>query len=340
MDDTEPRAGSARGRLFLPAGEWREGRRQRQRARKERDALAEPSHRPLGSPFLQPGVLLGVTVVAFSSSAILIRLATAGAFVIAFWRLLLPALPAGAIVAKRRLAWPLGRRQWLLAALSGACLAVHFGTWIPALRLTTVAQAVILVQMYPVPVLVVERLQGIRHPWWAVAGVAVAIVGVALIALSQAGGQQHLLGDGLALLAALAGAAYFLIGRHLRQEMEVLPYTTVVYGLAALLLLVGALAAGQPVFDLGLRNWLLVLALAAVPTTLGHTLSNYLLRWLRASTLAVMGLLEAVGASLIAIPVFGQTPGWVVAAGGVLALGGVALFLATAPRSPALPPVT
>lgn len=293
----------------------------------------------MSSPFLPPGLLLGVTVIAFSSSAILIRLATAGAFVIAFWRLALPTLPAAAVVAQRRLSWPKSRRQWLLACLSGACLAAHFGAWIPALRLTTVAQAVILVQMYPLPVLVVERLQGIRQPWWALAGVAVAILGVALIAISAQGGQQHLLGDGLALLAALAGAAYFLLGRHLRQEMDVLPYTTVVYGSAALLLLGAALLTAQPVLDLGLRNWVLVLALAAVPTTLGHTLSNYLLRWLQASTLAVLGLLEAVGASLIAIPVFGQTPSWLVALGGVLALGGAGLFLVQRPSPRALPPL-
>ncbi|MHB1841772.1 MAG: DMT family transporter [Sulfobacillus sp.] len=298
--------------------------------------LPAPPQAPRGTPLLPPGLLLAVTVVAFSTSAILIRLATAGAFVIALWRLALPVLPGTWIITKRRMDWPQGGRQWLLASVSALCLAVHFGTWIPALRLTTIAQAMILVQMYPLPILLVERVQGVRQSTWGLTGAGVAIVGVVLIALSAHGGRQQLLGDGLALIAALAGAAYFLIGRHLRQEMDVLPYTTVVYGLASLALLVAALVTGQSLLNLGLRNWLLILALAVVPTTLGHTLSNYLLRWVNASTVAVVGLLEAVGATLIAIPVFGQQPTWLVAAGGLLALGGAALFLIHRPR-PALP---
>ena len=75
------------------------------------------------------------------------------------------------------------------------------------------------------------------------------------------------------------------------------------------------------------------LGVGPVPTTFGHTLSNYLLRWVNASTVAVVGLLEAVGATLIAIPVFGQQPTWLVAVGGLLALGGAALFLIHRPRS-------
>lgn len=273
-----------------------------------------------------------MTVAAFSTSAILIRLATAGAFVIALWRLALPVLPGALIMRQRQLQWPQGRRQWSLASLSAICLAVHFATWIPSLRLTTIAQAMILVQMYPLPILLVERLQGVRQSTLGLVGAGVAIIGVVLIALSAQGGQQQLLGDALALIAALAGAAYFLVGRHLRQEMEVVPYTTVVYGLASLALLAMSVVAGQPLLDLGLRNWLLILALAAVPTTLGHTLSNYLLRWVNASTVAVVGLLEVVGATLIAIPVFGQQPSWLVAVGGVLALGGAGLFLVQRPR--------
>ncbi len=275
---------------------------------------------------------MAVTVAAFSTSAILIRLATAGAFVIALWRLVVPIVPGVLVMRRRHLAWPKGQRQWMLASLSGICLAIHFATWIPSLRLTTIAQAMILVEMYPLPILVVERLQGIRHSAWGLIGAGLAIVGVVLIALSAHGGSQQLLGDALALIAALAGAAYFLIGRHLRQEMEVLPYTTVVYGLASLALLAMALVAKEPLFNLGLRNWLLILALAAFPTTLGHTLSNYLLRWLNASTVAVVGLLEVVGATLIAIPVFGQQPTWLVIVGGLFALGGAALFLALGSR--------
>lgn len=249
-------------------------------------------------------------------------------FVIAFWRLLLPAAVALPFVLKRREFSTLGWRRWGLLLGAGAFLALHFGTWITGLRLTTVASAVILVETHPLFVLLAERFQGKKAPPVALLGVAVAFLGIFFLSAGDQGlGQAHLLGDALALVAAAASAGYLVVGKSLRQEMRVLPYTTAVYGAASAFLLVAALVTGESLFSVGVRNWGLFILLALGPTTLGHTLSNFALRWLKASTVAMFGLLEAVGATVLAVMVFHQVPSGLSIGGGLLALGGVAFYL-------------
>ncbi len=51
-------------------------------------------------------------------------------------------------------------------------------------------------------------------------------------------GQRPLLGNTLALIGGLAGAVYFLIGRKLRPSLSLTSYATLVYGTAAICLVV------------------------------------------------------------------------------------------------------
>ena len=64
---------------------------------------------------------------------------------------------------------------------------------------------------------------------------------------------------------------------------------------------------------------------SVVPQIMGHTVFNYLLRDLDPTviTVAIMG--EPVGASLLALAVFGEVPAWWTAVGGVLILAGIYL---------------
>jgi drug/metabolite transporter (DMT)-like permease len=93
--------------------------------------------------------LLGVAVLAVSTSAPLIRGADAPSLAIAFWRnaLALPVLGAVVIAsgARRREARGLDRRERRLALVAGLFLAAHFATWVPSLSYTSVASSVALV---------------------------------------------------------------------------------------------------------------------------------------------------------------------------------------------------
>jgi drug/metabolite transporter (DMT)-like permease len=279
--------------------------------------IASPSragNRPSASYLILLG---GVCMIA--TAAILIRLAQQRGLttpVIAAGRLGFAALILLPIVALR--AWPdlrgLGRRDVLLGVGAGALLALHFSAWISSLAYTSVASSAALVTTTPLWValagwlLLRERLLALT-----LLGVLLTIGGSALIGLSdgmRGGGAlapQPLLGDGLALLGALAAAGYFLIGRELRRRLSILAYIWLAYTSAALILLALALAAGAgagaPASPL---DYALLLGLAVGPQLLGHTAFNWALRHLSATFVAVATLGEPIGAALLALLIFGE----------------------------------
>ena len=192
----------------------------------------------------------GVGVVA--AAAIMIRLlqqAPIGmaAPVIAAGRLGLAALILLPIALLRAAAEirALRRRDLLLGAAAGALLAAHFSAWIASLDYTSVASSVALVATNPLWVaLLALLLFGERPTPLTLLGVLGALAGSALIGLSDgiwAGGPDALLGDGLALIGAMAVSGYFLIGRELRRRLSLLPYVWLVYTSAALILLAATL---------------------------------------------------------------------------------------------------
>src|SRR6185295_1783565 len=90
-------------------------------------------------------LVVGVTAVSFSS--VLVRLADAPAFAVAFYRCFLAAavLVPLALTRHRDELRAMDRRQWRIALMSGLFLAAHFATWISSLSYTTVAASAVLV---------------------------------------------------------------------------------------------------------------------------------------------------------------------------------------------------
>ncbi len=289
-----------------------------------------------------PVVVMLVAVVAMSWAAPLIRLAHAPPLAVAAWRLVFATLllaPAWATSASAR-EWgeARARARWVAVA-AGVLLALHFAAWIASLRLTSVAASVVLVSLSPIFAWALSRVAlGERPAPAQAAGIVVAIAGAAVIALGDArhAGHGALVGDLLALAGAVFGGAYFVIGRYLRPGLGLVAYITPVYGVAAAVLLAWAALLGQAFVAYRPADWTIFAALAAGPMLVGHGGLNYALRYRPAYTVNVAALGEPVGATLIAwlLPTIAEAPSLPTVAGGVLALGGIALALAAGRRGP------
>jgi drug/metabolite transporter (DMT)-like permease len=287
----------------------------------------------IGRPPVPPVVALVVAVLAVSWAGPLVRFTDAPALVVAAWRLLLSVIFIGAVLLLRREPPPrLSRQDWILAVVAGVFLAAHFWSWIASLDLTTVSSSVVLVSTQPVFVALLSgALLGeaaTRRQW---AGIIVAVAGAAVIAWGDfALGGTALLGDLLALAGALFVSVYYVVGRRLRLMVDLWWYVGIIYGIAALVLVVAALVTpGVELTGYGRQDWLVFLALAAGPMMLGHTAVNYALRYVRAyvANLAILG--EPIGATLIAwlLPAIAEVPGPQTLVGGVLILSGIALTM-------------
>jgi drug/metabolite transporter (DMT)-like permease len=281
----------------------------------------------------RPYLALGAAIIAISTAAVLISLALgegAPAIAIAALRMgfaAMVAVPLACCRARSEIS-RLPRRDILLCILSGALLALHFASWTSSLETTSVMSSVVFVSTNPVfvgiasAIIFREKLGA-----WTVAGIVVAAAGGVVVGLVDFGqaGTDSLRGDVLAILGALAGSGYLLVGRRLRSRMSLTAYVGIAYGTAAILLLALAAVTGTPLGGFSVRGWLWIGLLAAGPQLIGHTSYNWALRYVSATFVTVALLAEPVGATLLAIPVLGQVPEAAPLAGGALILAGIVL---------------
>ena len=288
-------------------------------------------------PYIRVVLALIASVAIISSASILIKLADAPVLIIAAYRLGIAALVLAPVTlaVRREHLRALSRRDWLIGAVAGSFLGLHFIAWIASLEYTSIASSVVLVTINPIfvglgmVVIFRERL----HPL-LVWGIALSVTGGILIGYSdfQVAGQA-LFGDALALLGAVFHSGYLLLGQRLRRRLDLLPYITVVYGMAALLVLVAALVTQQAFTGYAPATFLVMILLALGPQLLGHTAYNWTLRYVSAAVVAVAFLGEPVGASILAYFILDEHLTLLQVGGGALVLIGIYLALRTQRRA-------
>jgi len=232
---------------------------------------------------------------------------------------------------------PLDRRGYVRLGAAAVALALHFGTWIASLDDTSVAVSTLLVATSPLwnaayDALVLRR----RFPLGVPLALAAGLVGLAMVAADHHAPAPHpghqLLGAGLALTGAVAFAAYLVLVRDVHRSAGTRTIVTTTYTGAAILLVIAAALARQPLPAVTAQSaWAGIVAMALLSQLLGHTAMNASLRWFGPTTVAMSTLLEPVIAALLALALFGEHLSIVAIGGAALLLGGVAVILWTAP---------
>lgn len=276
-------------------------------------------------PYL--GIAIGLAAV--STASVLIRYAhkDAPSLSIAAYRQSLASLLLAplALTRYRDEIARLTRTDTALVIISGLFLGLHFATWISSLAYTSVAASSVLVATNPLFVAIFSPLwlhESVTRSTWV--GIALTCIGSAIIGFGDANkGEMPLLGDGLALAGAVAGAGYLSIGRKIRPRLSLVSYIFVVYSVAALSLLTVAALARQPFTGFPPRTYLFFLALAIVPQLIGHSSFNWALRYLPATFIAITALGEPIGSTLLAWMILQESPQTLQVFGGALVLGGI-----------------
>ncbi len=282
-----------------------------------------------------------VAVMATSTGAPLIKATAAPALAIGFWRMAIAGGLLLVFAVPRRAELRLRRRQLALTVLAGGLLATHLAAFVVSISMTQVASAVALAAMQPAWAALVSRWRGedILATGWM--GVSSAVVGALLLTgVDLTLSRQAVLGDVIALFAGVAGACSRSIGAEVRRDVATLPYTTVCYSTAAVVLLVACVISGQDLAGYDPRSWLRLAALAVAAQLVGHSIFNFLLKTISPTVLSVALLFEIVGATLIAAVFLQQRPSLLVLpAAGLIAGGTVAVIRATHRVGSELPPV-
>ena len=284
-------------------------------------------------PRFPPYVILFMGIIAVSFAAIFIRLSTAPAAVVAFYRMgIATVLLAPYVLGKLRGEFrQLERSQILLAILGGFFLAFHFLFWISSFAHTSVASSVVFVTTQPIFVgLLAAVFLKERPGFFLLLGIGFACIGSLVIGAGDLSmGANTLYGDLLALMGSIMAAGYFLIGRHLRQKLSLGVYVFTVYGICAVFLLGYILVRQIPLTGYNSMTWFSMFMLALVPTIIGHTSFNWALKYLHASVVSASILGEPVGATLLAWLILSEKPPVFTLIGGVFILSGIYLTTIT-----------
>jgi len=282
-----------------------------------------------------------VGVLAVSTSGSLIVFAAAPALAIAFWRnaMAVAVLAPTAAVRRRSELRGLVSREGVFCGLAGVALAGHFATWVPSTKLTTVATATALTATQPIWAGLIAVGQGRRLPGVSWLGIGVAVLGAAVATGADFGvSATAVRGDLLALVGGFMAAVYTSLGERARTTTSTTTYTTVCYSVCALVLLGVCLVSGSALSGYPGTTWAALVALTIGPQLLGHSLFNYALRTIAATTISVVVLLEVPTSAVVAWAWLGQMPSPVAALGlALLVAGVVVVVLGRGRATPAVP---
>jgi len=216
----------------------------------------------------------------------------------------------------------------------GILLGFHFILFTAGVRDTSIANATILVNTVPIQSLVILALTGSKEiDKIDYIVVTTAFIGSVLIALPNIG-TSRLLGDVESFLAASMLAFYLIIGKRMRVKLD--PYSSMpyIYLFAALTILITltSLYSGLPSQNLETNFDIIIslLGLGLLPTWIGHTLFYSSLEYLKPHETAILGLLEPIGATILAYAIFSEIPHPYVYIGGVLI--GISIYLLSIKR--------
>ena len=293
----------------------------------------------------KPFWVLGLALLGISFAGPLVRLSAADPVAIAVWRLGFSLIIVGAfLVATSQ--WRDWRRidfrELLLAISGGVALALHFWAWNASIHLTTIAASVTLVNLQPAVVAMISAFALKEIPTRKhLIGIVVAILGAMIVAAPDLkggvapGGNAPLLGNLLAISAAVTAAIYYTIGRRLRKSLGIWAYVAIVYASAFLVLTAVGILRGTALAPQPPREIAIFAALAIGPMLLGHTGMNWALKYLPAYVVNLTVLGEPVGATLLgaALPAIRQIPSVTTLVGGAVVLGGVIIASGNAQRT-------
>ncbi|MER2155914.1 MAG: DMT family transporter [Solibacillus sp.] len=282
-------------------------------------------------PPIHPYIPIIIGVISVSLSAIFVKLASADAGVIAFYRMLfsiLIMLPWFLMKYSSEIK-VLSKRDWIFSSIAGVFLSFHFILWFESLNYTSVASSTVLVTMQPLFAFIGTYLffkEKITLQTFIAGGIA--ILGSVLISWGdfQISGTA-LYGDILALIACALITGYLLFGQDVRKRLSLVTYTMVVYTVSTITLFFYIIVKGESFGPYPAIDWMWFILLAIIPNLLGHNLFNWALKWTSTNVISIAILFEPVGAALLAIFIFNEYLTVSQIVGGLVVILGIMLFV-------------
>lgn len=261
-------------------------------------------------------------VFIVSCGSILVRwIGDVHPLVISFYRLFFSVIVLLPVVLSKNIYQRISSgRQFLLLALAGFLLALHFAAWISSLQLTTVGRSIFLESTHPVFAILLSILfLKEKAPRSFTIPLILGLIGMYLTVHADIGSSRTAItGDALAIFSAFCIAGYLIVARKTRSQIPILFYLLMVYSFAAFFLFLVILIYNISFIGFPATTWLLLVALALGPNLLGHSLLNWASRKMPVYRVNMALLSESVLATLMAALLLDEIPGLIFLIGAFL----------------------
>ncbi|MFQ6386712.1 DMT family transporter [Priestia aryabhattai] len=281
---------------------------------------------------LPPPVFLLIGVLAVSFSSILIKWSDAPASILGMYRLLFTVLLFLPFLPWRKMKTLFKNstvKEWLMLAVSGVFLGLHFLFWMESFSHTTVASAMILTALEPVFVVIgacflfKEKTSKV-----GIISILIAVSGSVIIASGDIGiSKTALYGDLLSVLGTVAVSVHMLAGQELCRKMPSIIYSFAVFLIGGLVLFFYNVWTHVSLTQYDSKDWWIFLLLALIPNIFGHALFNWLLKYVGATTISMAILGEPIGAIILAYFLLGEMTTASQLVGGMIVMISVMIFL-------------
>ncbi|MCQ6560051.1 DMT family transporter [Paenibacillus mendelii] len=282
------------------------------------------------SPPVSPIIPLLVGMAAISFAPILVRYSDAPVAVQGMYRMLFTVvlmLPFG--LKQLRAIASISVKDWLLLGAAGFFLALHFLLWMASLTYTSIASSTIILSMEPVFVMIGAYFVFKDKPnGFALLGMFIALLGIFFVGSGDVSlSQTAVYGDTLSLLGTLAVAVNMLIAKRILKRVSSYLYSLIVFIITFICFGLYNLALDTPMTGYPAQEWGIFLLLAIVPTVFGHMIFNWLLQYVKATTISMTVLAEPIGASLLGMLLFREMVTGFQLVGGVFVIAGLLLYM-------------
>lgn len=276
-----------------------------------------------------PYILLFISILSISISSIMIKFSNTPTSVAGMYRLFASVILLLPFVSWKKLrCLEMSKKDWSIVFLAGLFLGLHFLFWMESLVYTSVASSMVILSLQPLFVMIGsyfifrEQVNVVN-----ILCLVIALLGSIVIAWGDFGvSRVALIGDGLSLLGTVFVSAYMLAGQKVSHKIGASLYSVIVFFLGGSVLLIYNLSNHFSLIDYNSSDWIYFFLLALIPTILGQSIINMLLKSLGATTISVGIIGEPVLAIILAYLFLGETITSFQFIGGMMTLLGMGMY--------------
>lgn len=251
-------------------------------------------------------LLYALALLTLSQSGVIIRWSETNALILGAWRLLFAGMILYFWSRWRRSHEKVNKQDQRKIIAAGFAFFIHLFSYAYAAHTTSIAHLMLIYSLNPVTTAMgswlffkekLTRRQGTAY--------VLALIGIYLLAREKQGTSQ-ILGDMLAIVAAVAFSAYALISQWARRGLSNSVFASRMYFAGSAFFFLTAFLSGTPLVADSSKGWMGIALLTVFPTLLGHGIFTLTMKHIPMIILSIGKLIEPVFSAFSAYLLFGE----------------------------------